>query len=296
MRSMFTACCISFILMFSLSPLWSEAQEPSAAGGPVEVGMTIDRTSCNPKESVQSILAINNTTPYTITNITVLFQGGAFTAKTLAGLPKVLLPHASAYGKYELTGWSPGEHQAMFVLQYSWHDPKTVWIHSRVETGSVGSIEVTPAFSFDWPTYLIPLLAGFVISQLGVWFADRRKRLEEDRKQEEQARGVAIALLQAARKGIERREKASFRLWEEAVVKGNLYPALHRLGRKIGKPELSKELAEASVSLADYNSRIQESNLPDDLPPRLISDLTALIVTIENSDQRERATNAQESR
>jgi hypothetical protein len=214
--------------------------------------------------------------------VSARLQGTTFTIISSTDLPQTLSPHTSTQAEYTLQSLVAGSQNVVFKVQYSWDDPQTGTTHHWGEVASVDGIEVTVPFTFNWPDYLIPLLIGFAIGQFGAWFSDWRKQRQERRQQEEQARGITLAMLQAARKGVQAQEKVSFSLWEEAIVKGNLYPALHHLGRTIGKPELSKRLAELSITLADYNERQAKENLTDSFTTNLIDELTTLITTIEN--------------
>ncbi|NJN96548.1 MAG: hypothetical protein HC875_21800 [Anaerolineales bacterium] len=242
--------------LFSAVPTF--AQEESKAP-PAQIQLTVDRTTLNVGDSSQAILILRNTSPYTLTGIAAQFQGTAFKTLNLTNLPDTLSPYSSTQAEYTLQSQVAGSHNVTFAVQYSWDDPNIGLVHQWIETVSATKFEVAKVipwwFNFDWPAYLIPLIIGLVVGWVGAWFAEWRKQRQEEKQQEEQVAGITLAMLQAIRKGIEQKEAVRFNLWEEAVVKGNLYPALHRLGRRIGKPELSKRLAELSITLIDYNDR-----------------------------------------
>jgi hypothetical protein len=273
-----------FLILFLLLRLWSPvstfAQEESNAP-PAQIQLAIDRTTLNVGDSTQGILVLRNTSSYTLTNVTAQFWGTGFTVANPTPLLDSLPPHSSAQAEYFLQSQIAGSHNLIFAVQYSWDDAETGIAHQWDETATVEKIEVTSPFAFKWPDYLIPLVIGALFAQLIAWFTDRQKQRQESRQREEQARGVTLAMLQGVRKGVETQGQVSFNLWDEAIVKGNLYPALHQLGRKIGKPELSKRLAELSITLADYNERQSQGNLTDSLRANLMDELTALITLLE---------------
>ena len=256
------------------------AQEDNTS--PTEIQLALDQTTLKKGQSAQAILVLRNTTPYTLTDVSAHLQGTIFAIISSTDLPNTFPPYASTQAEYILQSLVAGSQNVVFKVEYSWDDSQTGTTHHWSEVVSVDGIEVTAPFTFNWPDYLIPLLIGFAIGQFGAWYSDWRKQRQEKRQQEEQARGMTLAILQAARKGVQAQEKVSFSLWEEAIVKGNLYPALHQLGRTIGKPELSKRLAELSVTLADYNERQAKNNLTEKFTADLFDELTALITIIEN--------------
>ncbi len=258
------------------------AQEENSSPSP-QIQLAVDRTSLNTGESVQAVLVLRNTTPYTLSNITAQLQGTSFNVVNSIDLPDTLSPYTSAQAVYTLQSQNAGSQNLIFAVQYSWDNPDTGTTSQWVETVSVEKIEVISPFAFRWPDYLIPLVIGAFLGQFIAWFTDRQKERRENRQREEQARGITLAMLQGARKGVEAQGQVSFNLWEEAIVKGNLYPALHQLGRKLGKPELSKRLAELSITLADYNERRTKENLTGSFLTYLIDDLTVLIAILENT-------------
>ena len=111
---------------------------------------------------------------------------------------------------------------------------------------------------------------------------ERRKQKQEAQEHEEQTKGVVLAILQSVREGVKRKEKVSFALWEEAVLKANLYPALHQWAQRVGEPALPERLAELPITLADYNDRQETGNLTDQYVTLLVDKLTNLIGTIVN--------------
>ena len=275
----FTA--VLLVLLFLSSSYITLAQEESDAP-PAQIQLTVDRVNLNLGESTQAFLILRNTTPYTLTNVGAQLQGATFKTVNSTDFPTTLSPHISAQAAYALQSQIAGSQNIIFAVQYSWDDPDTRTTHQWLEMASVAEIEVKTPSDFNWPDYLIPLVIGLVTGQLVAFLNDWRRQRQEEHQREEQARGVTLAMLQATRKGIEAQDHVSFSLWEEAIVKGNLYPSLHRLGRKMGKPELSKRLAELSIILADYNERQAKENLTDDIQNKLVSELTALITMVEN--------------
>jgi hypothetical protein len=273
---LFTILLLIF-LTFSDVVLAQEDNTP-----PAKIQLAFDQTTLKKGQSGRTILVLRNTTPYTLADVSARLQETTFTIISSTDLSQTLSPHTSTQAEYTLQSLVAGSQNVVFKVQYSWDDPQTGTTHHWGEVVSVDGIEVTAPFTFNWPDYLIPLLIGFAIGQFGAWYSDWRKQRQERRQQEEQARGITLAMLQAARKGVQAQEKVSFSLWEEAIVKGNLYPALHQLGRTIGQPELSKRLAELSITLADYNERQAKNNLTEKFTADLLDELTALITIIEN--------------
>jgi hypothetical protein len=249
---------------------------------PAQIQLTVDRTTLDVGDLSQAILVLRNTSPYTLTGVAAQFHGTAFKALNSTNLPDTLPPYSSTQAEYTLQSQVTGSHNIIFAVQYSWDDAETGIAHQWSETAMVEKIEVISPFAFKWPDYLIPLVIGALFTQLIAWFTDRQKQRQENRQREEQARGVTLAILQSVHKGVEAQGQVSFNLWEEAIVKGNLYPALHQLGRRIGKPELSKRLAELSITLADYNERQSQENLTGNITTNLMDELTALIALLES--------------
>ncbi len=248
----------------------------------VEIELVSERTTLTVGESSTIILTVHNTTPYTLTGVSTQLQGSVFKLINLPNLTDTISPYASTQAEYTLQSQTIGSHNAIFVVQYSWDDLDTGISYQWLEMVSVEDIEVITPPAFAWPDYLIPLVIGLITGQLIALLNDWRKQRQEKHQQEEQARGITLAVLQTARKGIQEQEPISFALWEEAIVKGNLYPALHRLGRTMGKPELSKQLAELSIILIDYNNRQSGSMFPDGMIDEISDELTTLIEILEN--------------
>jgi hypothetical protein len=248
----------------------------------INTQLLFDQTSLAVGETGIAILTLRNATPYTLTNITAQLQGTTFDLIQATPLPDTVSPFSAVQAESTLQSQTAGSQNLIFTVQYSWYNPDSGITHQGLETVSVEKIEVRPWLSFDWPDYLIPLIIGLITGQLITLWNDRRKQRQESQQQEEQARGITLAVLQAARKGLQEQKPVSFALWEEAVVKGNLYPALHQLGRTIGKPELSKRLAELSITLAEYNQRLENHSLPDGFTTKLVDELDNLVQIIES--------------
>jgi hypothetical protein len=174
-----------------------------------------------------------------------------------------------------------GIHNLIFTVQYSWDDPDTGFTHQWIEIASVENMNVTPRFTFDWPDFLIPLLVGAAVSQIVTWWNNRSRYRREDEEREQQARGIVLAILQTAHEAIKRNEPVSFHLWEEAVVKGNFYPAIHQLGRRIGKPDLSARLAQLPAKLDEYNNRREDNHLTPEMQQTFMSEVSELIADID---------------
>lgn len=264
-----------------LVPFVVLAQEDQSSP-PLKIQLTLDRAVLTADETTQATLTLRNISAFTLTNVTVQLQGTAFSSNAFPSVPDPIAPYSGARLDYGLQSQMVGSHNASFVVQYTWDDSNSPTTRQWIETVSVNGVEVRPWPDFDWPDYLIPLVLGLLVGLSSGWFNDWRKQQQEEQQREEQARGVTLAILQAARKGVEAQEQVSFNLWEEAVVKGHLYPALHRLGRRIGKPELSKQLAELSIGLAEYNRRYENNNLTAEFMDELNSELDNLVQIIES--------------
>jgi hypothetical protein len=257
-------------------------QEGSDAPKP-EIQLVVDHTLLNSGDSSEAILILRNTTPYTLTDIEAQFQGTTFTVIDSTDLPTILSPYTSAQANYTLQSQTVGSHNVVFVVQYSWDNLEQGTTHQWLESVSVEEIQVVNHWgAFNWLDYLIPLFIGSFLSLFGFSANEVFKQRREAHQREEQARGITLAILQAIRKGVEAKEQVSFSLWEEAIVKGNLYPALHQLGRTIGKPDLSKRLAELSIFIVNYNEREAKGNLTEEIATELRDELTELIVLVEN--------------
>ncbi len=269
-----------FLYLFILWPMTTFAHNPIVK--PIEIQLVAARTAFKLNESCQTILTLNNIKNYSLTNVGVQLKGQTFSIIKSKPLSDTIAPYSSVQTEYVLKSRSVGSQNVIFTIKYSWHESDTGIKHSRIETVSIEKLEVKAsfAFNFNWPNYLIPLLIGFIIGQCGSWFSDWRKERKVKREQTDQAKGITHATLQAVRKGIEMKQQVSFALWEEAIVKGNLYSALHELGRKNDKPDLAKQMAELSISLNDYNDRLDTKNLED--TSSLVSELSNLIQVIEN--------------
>lgn len=271
---------IAFILLLLLLP--TNFVIAQSSDSPLQIELIVEKKVIDLGESTQVVCVIRNTTSYTLTNIEIDSHGSMFKFENLTANPQdMLAPYDSTQYQYALEGTSDGSYNVIFTADYQWQNPSSKLVQHRIDMVTTG-INVEKRFNFDWPAYLIPLFLGFAIGKLGSWLDARWKQHDEDTKQEKQAVGVALSVLQAARKGVENEENISFGLWEEVIVKGNLYPALHALGRRINKPELAKSLAELSITLNDYNDRLNRKNLPAGHTKKLVGDLTNLIIILEN--------------
>jgi hypothetical protein len=249
---------------------------------PLQIELVAEQKVIDMGSSTQVICVIHNTTPYTITDIEINSQGSVFKFENSTANPQnMLAPFNSTQYQYTLEATNDGSHNVIFTVSYQWLNPSSNIIQRHIDMVTTG-IDVEKRIDFDWPAYLIPLFIGFAIGKFGSWLDTRWKQRDEDKKREKQAVGVALSVLQAARKGVESEENISFDVWEEAIVKGNLYPALHALGRRISKPELAKSLAELSITMNEYNERRNKNHLPDCYTQRLIRDLNDLIMILEN--------------
>lgn len=279
MRKIKWLICLTAWLVFFLVGKGTLAQEGSDI--PVEIQLAVEQSTLEVGELNQAILTLRNRTPYTLTHVSSQLQGTTFSVTHSIELPEILAPYSSRQASYTFKSQTAGSYNAIFAVQYSWHDPNVGAKQHFIETVVFEGIDVTE-YAFDWPDYLIPLVIGLLSSQLVTWLNEWRQERQDAQQQEEQAKGITLALLQAALKAIEAEKPVSFDLWQDAIVKGHLYPALHQFGRKIGQPELSKGLAELSITLEQYNQRQAKENLTANLVSRLKNELTELIKALEN--------------
>jgi hypothetical protein len=89
-------------------------------------------------------------------------------------------------------------------------------------------------------------------------------------------------LLQGARASIRLKEKVYYGLWEDAIVKGNLFSSVQKIGSLSGKIDLSNQLSELAIQLADYNDRHGKHQLNSNLTDDLDNKITELIRIFEN--------------
>lgn len=261
----------------------------------LDAELVLERTKLTVNETTSAMLILRNTTPYTLTNITVEPGGTAFQINNSPSLPDIMQPHSGTKIDYDLQGKNPGSYNIIFIVQYSWNDLRGPTTNQWIESVSANGIEVTDTWTFNWPEFLIPLLVGSTISLIvsaGTFYiSDRYKQNQEEKKREALAKGVILAVLQTANQTIQRSnealannispEKVSMSLWEESIVKSNLYPALHKFGQKIGEPQFSERLTKVSIVLSDYNSRIADGKDVHSIMDDLHKELTALIRIVE---------------
>jgi hypothetical protein len=255
---------------------------PAQDSVPMKTELIVDRTTLNLNKSLQALLILHNTKPYILTDVSALFQGKTFEVTSTTKLTDTLSPYSSTQAGYNLTGKVDGSQNIVFTIHYSWYDPNTGVRRRRIETASVKEIKVTNPWAFKWPDYLIPLLVGFIISQLGTIITGWQTQRKADQEREQQAKGMGLALLYAALQGVRIQEKVQYGPLEDALIKGNLYPVFLRLDQTLHEPKLSTRLFELPNKLADYNNRIEKKILTDQSKIELQKELTELIAIIES--------------
>lgn len=245
---------------------------------PLEISLTLSRLEAKSRDPIQAILVLQNSSSFTLTNVMVQLQDDVFTA-VAPNVSETVSPFSGEQVEYELTSSEVGTHQVVFVVSYEWEETAITRQHLEIVSEKVA---ITPRWFFDWPGFLMPLFAGAAITLAVGWFTDRRKEKQEDRLHRQQAIGVVVALLQAANKNVHwpYPDPVDFDLWEEVVIKGHLFSALNQFGRDTGYPDLSRQLVELSVTLADYNKRQANNNLTENHVNELRAELTAVLTSL----------------
>jgi len=278
-------CCSIAILILLAVRFAVPIQAQEVPSKPLEIELSLDRSSMRANDTCQALLVIRNTSCYTVTNIGARLIGENLGVETHGSLATVISPYSSASTEYTLRGTSVGSHNVVFEMQYSWSDQNTGMTHHSTETIHAGSIEVLPRLNFNWPNYVIPLVLGFVMGQVGSWLADRHKYQKEQLEQEEQVQHVTLSILKTSLEGVKKKEQVPFALWSEVVIKGHLSPALHRLCRRIGNAQLSQKLAELTITLEVYNRRQTNDTLEPDFVAKLVENLQNMIREFEKTCQ-----------
>ncbi|MFZ6026592.1 MAG: hypothetical protein ACOYYS_02655 [Chloroflexota bacterium] len=246
---------------------------------PLQIDMQVDQTTLHVGDSLRATLSVNNVTPYDIVDINIYLNNPSYDIAWTDFNPGSIGPYESFQAEYVLNVHKTGLQRPVFTINYSWVDQTTTY--RRVETATFDDIEVIGYFGIDWPEYLMPLLVGFLMSQLSMWVSERRKKTTDDKLQEEQVKGIILATLQSTRKGLEEMELLSYSsVWENTIVVGNLYPALHRVGRSSGYADLSRRLAELSILIIDYNEKRKNDKLTEDFVLDLSKEIDDLITII----------------
>jgi hypothetical protein len=270
--------CISvwLLLILSLSPINLQVVGAQSSDSPLQAELTVERTNLDRGEATQAWIVLRNTQPYTLTNISITSLEGAFKVGSLPSKTLILPPLSSYQNELTITAEEIGKNQIVLAVDYNWQPSPSRRSRNLIET-ITANINVERSLDFDWPEYLIPLILGFGIGKFGSWLDERRKQKIEDRKLEHHVRGAVLALMYTARKGVEEEEKIEFALWEDVVIKANLYPALQRLARNISDPELASRIAELPISIDRYNRRLESGNLPEGYTHNLSQKITDLI-------------------
>lgn len=252
-----------------------------ASDTPLQISLTVDRTAVKRNQSVDAHLLLRNTRPYSVTGISVSHIGESWSVIESSDVPDQLQAFKSSEIAYTLEPTKLGTNNIVFTVMYTWTEGEPSVERQWIEEAIAEEIQVEEVLGLSLPEYLLPLLIGFLLSQFGTWLTYKWKAREEEGQQEEQAIGVALAMLQASRQALLEGEEAPVEVWEDSIVKGNLYPSLHQLGRTASKPGLSRELTELFVALRHYNRR-DRTALPTGFQSALLDRVEAVIQTLEN--------------
>jgi hypothetical protein len=249
----------------------------------VEILIKVGDYSVNKDEATDAIIIINNNTPFEVSVDINSPESKYLTINSLPSSTVVVPPYGSYQNSFSVIGKKTGTTEIILIFKYSWVDPSTNQIY--VATKYLTSTPLTiNGFRFDWPTYIIPLVLGFTFGQLGTWLADWRKRVGEDQIKQEQTIAITLAALQIGSKSLERHEAISFQLWDEMVLKGNLYPYLIRLGKKIKDEKLAHRLTVLTVLISEYNNSREKGDLSEDLAIDLSEEIHQLTKIIEQTN------------
>jgi hypothetical protein len=252
----------------------------SIADDPLETKIEVANLSLKNGESAEATIILNNNSPYQISVNIEALKNNHLILNDMPQTQLTVAPYGTRQYTFEITGKNLGTAEVILLVEYTWIDSSTKQEHFITEALESDSIEIT-GFRFDWPSYIIPLMIGFVFGQLGTWLIDRRKNAKEEHARQEQTKGITLASLYMIQKGLERKETIAFTLWEEMVLKGNLYPDLMRMGAKIKEPKLAKRLTDVTVMISEYNNSRAQGSLSEDFVIDLTEEINQLIKIIE---------------
>jgi hypothetical protein len=227
-------------------------------------------------------LVLRNTTAFTLSNVRVAFQQHPIQPLDTIDVPPALAPFSSIQSNATLQTQQTGSQNILVTVQYAWVDITTGLPHQHIETVAAGPIAVVVPEGFQWPDYLIPLVIGSLVSLASVVLTDTWKQQREARAAERQAIGLVRGLLHTAGAAIVKRERVQLAPYNEALVSGNLLPALYRAGRRQGQVELPARMATLIVALQAYNERVPD-NWTDEMHASLTQEIQTLRAIIETA-------------
>ena len=272
-----------FLYLVSMSVLGSiqlvlAEEDEEAPLQPLEISLISSRLEAKIDETVPATLVLQNNSSFTLTNV-IVKERSVFTIESQEDISDIFVPFSGEQVQFDLKSDTTGKNQMVFAISYEWEDSGEIRQYTEVVSEE---INILPKWSFDWPGFLIPLLAGATISLLVGRYTDWRKEKQEIELRQEQAQGVVLALLHAADKNVHwpNPELVDYKLWEEVVIKGHLYPSLNQFGIKIKNPGLSKQLIELFDDFAEYNERNSGNNLTESYVDELKQKLRIIISSL----------------
>jgi hypothetical protein len=269
---------LSLLIVFIISAIFAPVIQARAGSDAVVISCIVDKLSISEGDTVVVVITVTNPKQYELTNLDIHYEGKDFTVVEEPSAPSTILPFSSYKGVWTLKSLGVGKQNLVFSVAYSWQNKET---HNEIVTVSTEQVEITPTVSFRWPDYIIPLIIGIFTSQAVTLINNWMNEGKERKKQEEQARGLLLAVLQSAKGAIENQAKASFGLWEEGIIKANLFPAIYRLSALLKLPDMPKRLADLSISIADYNQRLDNNNVTEAIRTAILSDIKVLISALD---------------
>ena len=271
---------IIFLSVLLISHTDSSLAQATSSDHPLEIQIENINQNIKSGESTEAIIVLNNNSSHQISTSIEPTSNNYLSIKDKTKTPVTVEPYGSYQETFTVTGGKTGTTELVFIVRYNWTDSISNQENIRTDIIKSSPIEV-PGFRFDWPAYFIPLVLGFIFGQLGTWLSSWHNRVEEDQIKQEQTIAITLAALQIGSKGIERHETISFQLWDEMVLKGNLYPYLIRLGKKIKDEKLAHRLTVLTVLISEYNNSREKGDLSEDLVIDLSEEIRQLIQIIE---------------
>lgn len=247
---------------------------------PIQIGLIIAEQAIHRGEVAEAEVIINNFSPYQVNAIIKSPNNKILSIVNLTQNQIAIAPHGSYTQTIEIEGKSIGETELIILVEYSWTDSTSKNAHTKSVSVNTDPINVT-GFVFDWPNYLIPLILGFILSQFSTWILEQRKFAHEEKLKLEQTIGITLANLNIIQKGLERKETISFSMWEDLVLKGNLYPYLVKVGNKLKQKNFEKRITDLVILISEYNSKRENGHLSEDFIIDLSEEVNNLILTIK---------------
>lgn len=263
------------IFLYSMSIIFAQETEYLA---PITGQLHIDKQELSIGESGLIILTLNNNSKNEISGVRVQIPNILVNHNIIESVPNTITAYNTVTGHYSISSNNLGNHNIIFLVTYTFEDSSLGAISQTLALSEV--IEISSNFTIDWPDYVIPVLLGFIISLAATWVSDRHLRRREESEKTARAVGTTLALLRSANASIQHKENIKFDLWQDVILKENLYLFLDKFGREIGKPQFAEQLSELSIKLSDFNERYNNQQLGDKLVndvKNAISDLISII-------------------